>query len=144
MAEPPSPETQAAWKALIRAADNAREQVALALSETKLPPLSWYDALQEIGNAGPEGIRAFTLKDRLALPQYATSRLLARIEAAGLITRQTCDDDARGQIITLTQKGADTRQRMWPVYADAMERAIGAKLNPVQTARLARLLENLL
>ena len=144
MVKPPKPETQAAWTGLIRAADSTKDQIESALSAAKLPPLSWYDALLEIERAGPAGLRAYALKDRLLMPQYGTSRLLARIEAAGLITRQTCDDDARGQIITLTQKGADTRQRMWPVYASAMESVIGAKLNSVQTARLARLLENLL
>jgi DNA-binding MarR family transcriptional regulator len=144
MSMSPTPETQAVWTTLIQAADGARNQVESALADASLPPLSWYDALLEIERAGPTGLRAYELKDRLLMPQYGTSRLLARIEGAGLILRKACNDDARGQIITLTEKGAETRQRMWPVYANAMERAIGSKLKPVQLGRLNRLLGKLL
>ena len=102
-------ETIRFWKALMTASTRLTEAVEAALKADGLPPLAWYDVLWEVEKAGEEGLRPFVLKDRLLLPQYATSRLLDRIAAAGLIDRDQCPEDGRGQILTLTEKGRAMR-----------------------------------
>ncbi|MCW3780982.1 MarR family winged helix-turn-helix transcriptional regulator [Defluviimonas salinarum] len=135
---------QAIWIRLARASERARDRIERDLADAGLPCLQWYDALLEIERAGPDGLRQNTLQQRLLLPQYGLSRLLQRIAAAGLISRTPCPEDGRGQILTITAKGRRTRSAMWPVYAAAMEAAIGAKLHPREAARLAELLDRLL
>ncbi|WP_233252644.1 MarR family winged helix-turn-helix transcriptional regulator [Maritimibacter sp. 55A14] len=119
------------------------DDIEYALKTAGLPKLSWYDALLEIEKAGAAGIRPFDLKERLLLPQYGMSRLLDRMAKAGLVDRQDVEDDGRGQIVRLTQKGRDVRQAMWPVYAATLTRSVERHLSQDEAAELHRLLKKL-
>ena len=112
--------TVAVWIELIRASGHALSQVETALSDAGLPALIWYDALLEIEKAGKGGLRPYTLKKRLLLPQYGTSRLLGRIEQAGYIRRVACDGDGRGHVVQITDTGIAVRKRMWPIYQQSV------------------------
>ena len=140
----PNLETIAIWTTLVSANQTLLDEIEGALKSEGLPRLSWYDALLEIERAGPAGIRPFELKERLLLPQYGMSRLLERIAKAGLIDRQDVEDDGRGQIIRLKQKGRDIRQAMWPVYASTLERSIEQRFTDAEAVELARLLKKLI
>lgn len=139
----PSPDSVTAWISLMTTSQALLGRIEDALKSAALPPLTWYDALLEIERAGDDGIRPFALKERLLLPQYSTSRLLERIEKAGLIARASFEGDGRGQVIRLTEAGRRTRQRMWPVYAGQLTNLIEAKLDPGERRRLAELLAKL-
>ena len=93
--------------------------------------------------AGQDGLRPFELKDRLLLPQYSTSRLLDRMVKAGLVDRQDCGDDGRGQIVSVSRKGRSVRQAMWPIYEQVLSERIGARLAPGEATHLATLLSKL-
>ena len=134
-------ETIRFWKALMTASTRLTEAVEAALKAEGLPPLAWYDVLWEVEKAGEEGLRPFVLKDRLLLPQYATSRLLDRIAAARLIDRDQCPEDGRGQILTLTEKGRAMRARMWPVYEAVLKEQVGVVAETAELAAAAKLLE---
>lgn len=139
----PDDRTVAAWTALMRAGTRTLGRIEASLKAAGLPPLEWYDALLEIERAGPQGIRPFALKERLLLPQYGTSRLLARLETQGLVARRACQEDRRGQVVAITAPGRMLRREMWPVYAEALEAALGTRLEPGEADTLARLLGRL-
>ena len=139
----PDPVIQAAWVAIVSKSRTLLEVVEAALKHAGLPPLAWYDALLEIEKAGPDGLRPFELKERLLLPQYGTSRLLDRMAKAELIDRRDCDDDGRGQIVCISDKGHAVRQAMWPVYAQVLSEKIEDKLSPDEAAQLVRPLSKL-
>ena len=132
-----------AWGRLVRAHQAAMSCVESALKGADLPPLAWYEVLVELERAG-KGVRPFALEETLQLPQYGLSRLLARMEAAGLLRRASCPGDGRGQMIILTDAGREMRQRMWPVYAGAVQQAVGARLSPEEADGLADLLGRLI
>lgn len=139
----PAPATIVAWTALMRASTRMLTEIETALKAAGLPALTWYDALLEIEKAGDEGIRPLVLQERLLLPQYGTSRLLNRIEQSGYIVREDCAEDGRGQIVRLTPEGKEIRQRMRPVYMQALNRLLGDKLSGADAAHLAQLLDKL-
>jgi DNA-binding MarR family transcriptional regulator len=139
----PDRTTQAAWAAIAGTSRRLLEAVEAALKAAEFPPLAWYDALLEVEKAGPDGLRPFEIRERLLLPQYGTSRLLDRMVKAELIERQDCDDDGRGQIVRISNKGHSVRQAMWPVYARVLSEEIGAKLTTKDAAQLVRLLSKL-
>jgi DNA-binding MarR family transcriptional regulator len=114
--------------------------VESALRDADLPPLAWYDALLELERAGDDGIRPLELRDKLLLPQYALSRLLDRMEKAGLTERLSCPSDKRGHLVRTTGRGRDTRTRMWPVYAKVLNDRIAGNLEPGDRLALAKLL----
>ncbi len=139
----PKPETIAVWTSLVSANKILLDDIEDALKSEGLPTLHWYDLLLEIEKAGEDGIRPFELRKRLLLPQYGVSRLLERMAKADLINRQNVEDDGRGHIITLTQKGQETRKAMWPVYAGVLSQSIEQRFTEAEVTEFARLLQKL-
>lgn len=139
----PDRTTIAAWTAIISTSRRLLEEVEAALKAEGHPPLAWYDALLEIERAGSDGLRPFELKERLLLPQYGTSRLLDRLVKAGLIVRLACDEDGRGQVVRIAEKGRRVRNAMWPVYAHFLLEEIGERIAPEDAVELTRLLSTL-
>jgi DNA-binding MarR family transcriptional regulator len=132
---------QRAWVQLIRAHRSALSSIERALRSADLPPLEWYDVLLELERGG--ALRPRDLQDRLLLAQYSLSRLLDRLEAEGLVARERCFEDARCQWVRATDAGKDLRRRTWPVYAAAIQEAVGGKLTDGQAQRLADLLSKI-
>lgn len=141
----PSDPTTDAWIALVRAQQKVLGAVEADLKASGFPPLSWYDILLELRRAQPDGLRPMDFEPRLLLAQHNVSRLLDRLEKAGLIRRVAHEHDGRGQQIHVTDAGLDMQKRMWPVYGAAIERHVGSKLaGDDEAERLAGLLGKLL
>jgi DNA-binding MarR family transcriptional regulator len=129
-----------AWARLLRAQTHLLNAVERELKQAGLPPLGWYDVLLELSRPGVEGLRPVELEKLLLLAQYNLSRLLDRLEKAGLIERRAVEDDGRGQRVVVTAAGRDLRERMWPLYRDAVRRHFAAKLSDQEIGALARTL----
>jgi DNA-binding MarR family transcriptional regulator len=133
-----------AWARLMKAQQLALASIEQSLKAAGLPPLGWYDVLLEVERAGAKGLRPFELERAMLLAQYNLSRLVDRIERAGYIERRTCEEDGRGQLIVITDAGKTIRRKMWPVYARAIEAAIGKHLSASEAASLDDLLGKLI
>src|SRR5262245_7385236 len=138
----PSDPVIRAWARLIKAQHAVLSAVEAELKAAGFPPLGWYDVLLELFHAD-DGLRPLALEQELLLAQYNLSRLLDRIEKAGLIERRSCPEDGRGQIVTITAAGRALLKRMWPTYRAAIARHVGARLSDDEAARLAALLGKL-
>ncbi len=134
----PAAMTLLAWARLLRAADLAEQHCANTLRAAGFPPPEWYDVLLALERGGAQRPRC--LQAALGTEQYALSRLLDRIVRAELVTRTPCPDDARGHTLDLTEAGQAMRKAMWPVYAEAIEDALGGRLDEESRATLASLL----
>lgn len=144
MADRPTETTISAWARLLRAHRLALSSVERALKAAGMPTLAWYDVLLELERSRDNALRPFELERAMLLEQYNLSRLLSRMESAGFIERQTCDDDGRGQIVSITNEGRKQRRKMWPVYALAIESAIGTKLAETEISRFNEILLQLI
>jgi DNA-binding MarR family transcriptional regulator len=140
MIEKPSGIVVRAWVRLMKAQQLSLKAIERDLKAAGLPPLVWYDVLLEVERAGGEGLRAFELERAMLLAQYNLSRLIDRIERAGYVERRNCEDDGRGQMIVISERGKAMRRKMWPVYARAIAAAIGKRLSPKEAETLAGLL----
>jgi DNA-binding MarR family transcriptional regulator len=114
-----------------------------ALNADGLPPLAWYDVLHELAEAGEGGLRPFELIDRVLLAQYSVSRLLARLEADGLVEKLPVSDDGRGQTVRITPSGRDMRRRIWTVYGASLTELMDNRLSAEELKALAALLGRL-
>ena len=139
----PSDSVVRAWTRLERAHRAALATVEGRLKEAGLPPLAWYDVLLELERAGAPGLRPFELPKTMLLAQYNLSRRIDRLEAQGHVARAASEDDGRGQVLAITAKGRAMRRKIWPVYAAAIEAAVGAHLSPTEARALGDLLERL-
>jgi DNA-binding MarR family transcriptional regulator len=142
---PPAPSEPVvrAWVRLERAHRAAQGTVEARLKEAGLPALAWYDVLLELERAGASGLRPFELQKAMLFAQYNLSRLIDRLEGAGLVAKRVSEDDGRGQRLTITKSGRAMRRRTWPVYAAAIEEAVGQHLTERDAAALADLLGKL-
>ena len=140
MSETPSKTVIRVWARLMRAQQLALASVERELKAAGLPSLVWYDVLLEVERAGGKGLRPFELERTMLLAQYNLSRLIDRIERAGLVERRACEDDGRGQLVAITEHGKAIRLKMWPVYAQAVEATVGKRLSAKQAKALDGLL----
>jgi DNA-binding MarR family transcriptional regulator len=105
------------WRAFLTAHSTMLRRISRDLEQAGLPPLTWYDVLASLRDA-PEGqLRQVEIAERVLLSHSGLSRLIDRIEAAGLVERRLCKTDRRAFFVALTDEGREMLQRMWPVYA---------------------------
>jgi DNA-binding MarR family transcriptional regulator len=66
-----------------------------------------FEVLQQLYSAGPrcDAIRMSELGERVHLSQSAFSRLITRLEQAGLVERTVCADDRRSALTRITDAG---------------------------------------
>ena len=79
-----------------------------------------------------------------ALPPLAWYDVLWELERAGNVERRACVDDGRGQLIGITDRGRAIRRKMWPIYARAIQSAVGEHLSAAQADALDALLGRLI
>jgi DNA-binding MarR family transcriptional regulator len=133
-----------AWIRLVRAEQTVLGKIEAELKAAGLPPLSWYDVLLELARAENGRLRPLELERRTLLAQYNASRLIDRMEKAGLVERLPHPEDGRGQLVAITAEGRALQKRIWKIYGPAIARHIGERLRPTEAAELSRLLQKLL
>jgi DNA-binding MarR family transcriptional regulator len=143
MDEKPCEATILAWSRLVRAGQAVFGSVEDDLKAAGLPPLGWYDVLLELRRAGG-ALRPVEIEDKLLIAQHNVSRLIDRLEKAGLAERRACKNDGRGQFVAITEKGLALLPTMWPVYRAAIQKHVGHQLEGAEAATLASLLGKLI
>jgi DNA-binding MarR family transcriptional regulator len=140
----PTPEHVAAWRGLLTAHADLTERIDGALREAGVIPLRWYDALLCLYEAPGRRLRLADLARAALLSRSGLSRLVDRLEAAGLLTREPCEDDARGAYAVLSSEGLQALRRCWKVYGPLIEALVGRRLTGAEARRLGELLGRLL
>ena len=119
-----SPETDPkirAWGLLLATHTALVERIELALANAELPALAWYDVLWELETAPERKLRMHELAQRIVLSRSNLTRLADRLESAGLLAREACPNDRRGNFCVITDAGRAMRKKMWPVYRDQIK-----------------------
>ncbi|MDH5326046.1 MAG: MarR family transcriptional regulator [Gammaproteobacteria bacterium] len=135
--------TMSAWIELHRANRVLLDAVEKALKQKQLPPLDWYDVLLELSRDSHNGLRQYEIGAKVLLNKHNLSRLLDRLEAKDLLSRQACEEDGRGNRVKITHKGEQTIQAMWPVYSGVMQSLFGDKLGYEELQQLAQMLRKI-
>ena len=93
------------WQSFLSVHRQIVEQLADEMLREHQLPLEWFDVLVHLADL--PGMRAHQkeLRDRVLLSESGVSRLLVRMEKAGVITRSTADDDRRSIEIAVTDAG---------------------------------------
>ena len=139
----PSEAATHAWVTLMRTQQELLAAIEGDLKQAGMPQLSWYDVLLELSREPDGRLRPYQIEERTLLTQYNLSRLIDRLEAAGLVAKEPFGDDGRGRIIALTEKGRELRSKTWDAYGAAIASRIGSRLTEEEAEILARLLSKL-
>ncbi|RCS25203.1 MarR family transcriptional regulator [Phyllobacterium salinisoli] len=136
----PSPAITRAWVRLMRTQRLLLGAIEQDLKASGLPPLGWYDVLLELSRAGDSRLRPYEIEQRILLAQHNLSRLLDRMDKAGLVKREVFAEDGRGRWVIITHTGRAMQTRMWNIYAAALQRHLGDKLDDAKADQLTELL----
>ncbi|WP_406195978.1 MarR family winged helix-turn-helix transcriptional regulator [Kitasatospora sp. NBC_01560] len=82
----------------------------------------------------PRQLRVQELADVVHLSQSALSRLIGRLEKAGLVTRAMCPNDRRGIQVVLTEAGRRRYVEARPLHREVLARTLGGAPLPVCSA----------
>src|SRR3984885_8337004 len=143
MKRKPSTEATAAWIRLMRIQRRVLDAGPQELKKAGFPALAWYDALFELSRAPTGEMRPVELEKQMLIPQYSTSRLIARLVDEGLAVRRECKVDKRGQFVEITEAGRELQKKMWNAYSAAIEKHVGSKLSDADAVKLCALLDRL-
>ena len=125
-----------AWALLLTVQAVLVERVELAFAGAGLPPLAWYDVLWELEKAEGGRLRMHELAQRVVITRSNLTRLVDRLESAGLIAREPCPDDRRGAYAVLSGDGRVMRKKMWPVYSAEIDALFSSHLTEREARQL--------
>jgi DNA-binding MarR family transcriptional regulator len=111
-----SEEQLAAWRAFLRAQATVLAALERELEAERGLPIAFYDVLVQLAEADGH-LRMSELAERVVLSRSGVTRLVDRMERAGLVERRACPSDRRGTEAVLTKKGRATLEESWPVHA---------------------------
>jgi DNA-binding MarR family transcriptional regulator len=143
MADRPSSDHVGAWRALLTAHAELTERMDTALRTANVIPLRWYDALLALYEAPGRRLRLAEMAKATLLTRSGLTRLVDRLEQAGLLTRERAKDDARGAFAVLTPEGLQALRRCWRVYGAEIEAGVGRRLTVSEAKTLCALLTRL-
>jgi len=111
---------QAAWRDLMSSHARVSDALERALQKGHQLSLSEYEVLQRLSESTEGQWRMQELADEVHLSQSALSRLVARLEEAGLATRSICDHDRRGIWACITPAGRKAQKRAEPTHREVL------------------------
>jgi DNA-binding MarR family transcriptional regulator len=130
-----------AWEALFRAQATLGGELTAGTDWADLLPRE-YGVLYALSTS-PCGLRITELGDDVLLTQPGMSRLVARLEARGLVRREDDPDDARACRVRLTKAGARLQRTVGLSHGRVVAQTMTRQLDRQQLLQLADLCRRL-
>jgi len=100
-----------------------------------------YEILVQLSEAPGRRMRMSQLAVSTLLEKSRLSHQITRMEKAGLVERQPCPDDRRGQFAVMTARGWETIQRVAVAHVELVREAFIDRMTPAQVAVLGAAFE---
>jgi DNA-binding MarR family transcriptional regulator len=125
-----------AWRSFLRA--HARLVRVLETELVAEHPISLgaYDVLVQLAEAPNRRLRMAELADAVLLSRSGITRLVDRLEVAGMVTRERFGGDGRGVVAVITTKGIDTLRAASHTHLAGVVRHFVDHLDPGELASL--------
>lgn len=133
-----------AWSLFVLAHAVLIEEIERRLAAAGLPALDWYDALWALERAPEQRLRMHEFAHWMVTSRSNITRLIDRLEAAGLVRRERSGEDRRGAYAVLSPEGGRMRKRMWPVYEQAIAELFERPLAAAETRQIEAAMRKLI
>ena len=100
-------------------------------------PLSSYDVLIQLSLVPDRRLRMFELADAIVLSRSGLTRLVDRLERAGLVERERGEADPRQMYARLTDRGLEVLAAATPTHVAGIKERFLERLSDEQTKQLA-------
>jgi DNA-binding MarR family transcriptional regulator len=126
-----------AWRGVLFASAKVLRIAERDLVEREGFPMSWLDVLAQLYDAPGNGLRMQELEERSLFTRSGLTRLVDRIEAAGLVRRERVPGDRRGVRVVLTPEGRRRHDAAFVEHLRVIEREFGGRLTPAEQQAVA-------
>jgi DNA-binding MarR family transcriptional regulator len=130
---------EAVYLSLLRTVEHLSRGVAETISRADLTPTQ-YNALRILRGAGKEGASCSEVSERMVTKDSDITRLLDRLEARGLISREREAKDRRRIVTRITDEGLRVLADLDEPVAETHRRQL-SHLGEKQLSSLGKLLE---
>ena len=124
---------------ILRTATQIRREFAKVVAPSGITPAQ-YNVLRILRGAGTAGIPTLVVRDRLLEEAPGITRLLDKLEVAGLVYRERATPDRRQVMCFITPKGLALLKKLDPVIGSVEERC-GVALSPTELRAVIDLLD---
>jgi DNA-binding MarR family transcriptional regulator len=131
-----------AWESLFRAQVTILRELNREFPTDELS-FNEYDVLFNLSKHEGRRLRIRDLNRHLLLTQPSVSRMVDRLVARGLVTKQSDPGDGRGTFVVLTDAGYSLFRRVAVVHAESITRHVGTALTTDQLRSMAKLTDAL-
>ena len=131
------------WKLFLESYRRVLDTLDDELKEKQGLSLAWFDVLAQLFNAPERRLRMSQLASRILLSRSGLTRLVDRMEAAGLVERVSSPSDRRGSFAVLTPRGERVFREAAPVHLDGVQRHFGCHLTEIEAKTLAKVFEKI-
>jgi DNA-binding MarR family transcriptional regulator len=114
-----------AWRGLLETHARTHGALERVLREYDLG-VSEFEVLERLAAAPKHDRRMQELADAAHLSQSALSRVVARLERDGLVSRGMCHEDRRGIYVCITDAGRKRYRAARPAHRAALAETLGA------------------
>jgi DNA-binding MarR family transcriptional regulator len=111
-----------AWRGLLRAHSALTKALDAELVREHGLPLSSYEVLLFLADSSKGQMRMSDLADGVLLSRSGLTRLVDRMERDGLLSRERCEDDARGWFAAITPKGLEVFTRARQTHLEGVRK----------------------
>ena len=136
----PPPERLRAWRLYFESVLALADVLDRELERDAGIPLRWYDTLVHLEDE-PEGLRMNELAERILYSKSGFTRVVDRMEAAGLVRRLRPENDRRSVRVVLTDAGRETLEHARRHHRHGIEQHFASHLTDSDVKALARVLE---
>ncbi len=135
----PTATQRAQWRVFLETALALIDILDAELQEQRGLTLGWYDVLVHLEDV-PEGLGMTQIANRILFSKSGLTRVIDRMEAAGLVRRERPPEDRRVVRVLLTPTGLDTLNAARAVHRHGIQEHFVRHLDPGTLAALAEAL----
>src|SRR6478672_4865098 len=136
----PTPERLRCWRLFFESSLALIDMLDTELQEAVGIPQRWYDVLVQLEEA-PDGLPMNELAERILYSKSGFTRVIDRMEQAGLVRRVRPAHDRRSILVVLTDTAAETLEHARRYHRDGIERHFSQRLTDNDVKALNRALE---
>ena len=137
------PDQQHLWRSYIIGTTRLLERLDRELREAHGLSLPEYEVLVRLSEADNRSLRMAELASSMSHSRSRTTHTIARMEAAGLVERFSCDQDGRGRWATLSDKGWKLLVEAAHTHVRGVREHLIDQLSPSQFATLGDAFEEI-
>jgi DNA-binding MarR family transcriptional regulator len=136
----PSPEALAAWRVFFECALALPDILDAELQEAGQLSFRWYDVMVHLEEE-PDGVPMNEVASRILASKSGLTRVIDRMEEAGLVRRERPRDDRRVVLVYATPAGLEALHAARRVHRDGIRRHFTERLSPDELEELGAMLQ---